>query len=150
MAYLRSVAIALATCLTLAACSDGDTSQGAIATGTPTVSVSIDASAQAAFEAEVAASEKAAQVKFEHVRSQAMSEKSLDRRLGVIVTAYCKTQGQDAIDSIKTSTFRRLLEELFEGLWQAGNTWDRPLWSAAKQHGACPAAFPTSPPTPGG
>ncbi len=132
--------------LTLSAmgCSGGD--DKSTPSSTPTAlssSEAIQESADAAAaKAQMDAEIKAAQKKVDALETKVKAEPSLDRRLSLIITAYCQL-GTD-LTSLDTNE-QALLASLYEKYWQAGGRWNRPIDSAARQQGGCPSGSVTPP-----
>jgi hypothetical protein len=145
-------AIAAAT-LTIAGCSSGGDNTSTAAQPTAPAQSTPDqaqASAQAALRAEAVAADQAAKANVHSLEVRLQKERTTDDKLSLILTRYCQLGGGRYEDNLRNSTERLLLEDLFDKYWQAGGKWNRPIWSATQQRGACPAEFPTSPPSAGG
>lgn len=143
---VAAVVALLVTVLVLTWSGGGNDSQRSNPAPTPSPTEAsadpLEASRQAAWEAELAATRRVAEQRAARIEARVTEETSQDRRLSIIVTAYCQLPHPSDRVMVDSDT-GRLLEKLYEKYWQAGGKWNRPLDSAARQTGACPDMFRT-------
>ncbi len=129
--------------LLLGACSD-DRNNAAItsspATVTTTKNPAQESGEAAAWQSQDAVERKQADSKISAIEAQVKAADSLDTRLSIIVTEYCRIQGMDRMPVDDDES--RGLKILYNKYWQAGGRWSDPLDTAAQQQGACPTPLP--------
>ena len=125
---------------TLTACGAGSPSGSSTPTATDTSVSASESSDAAAWQAKVKADDQAAQKRANGIEARVKATSSLDARLSLIVTEYCKALQASAQADEISEDVARLLEPMYDKYWSAGTKWDTPLHSAAKQQGGCPDA----------
>lgn len=86
-------------------------------------------------EIDVKATKAAQQKMAASLEEQVKAERSVDARLGLIVTKFCKLAGR--VDYQQDIVYPPLAE-LFDKYWEAGGRWSKPLGTATEQKGGCP------------
>jgi hypothetical protein len=145
----RLLTLVLAMLLVLCACESGGDQPATSApeSATTTTNPAQASSEQQALQAQMEADSQEAQGVVNGIEARVAAEPTLDGRLAVIITEYCRLgAGQNQTISGANYEVLRLLGQLYEKYWSAGGKWNRLINSAAAQQGACPASFKTPEP----